>query len=111
MESAGSAAASTRAQRKKLEKRYIERLRKKIFELVSFGLPARVDQDDFDIIAELPKNLAAGPAGRGECVGIGGDGDAAELSDAFADRLEYCDALGTDSQSVSGVLDIAPGVD
>ncbi|HKA00517.1 MAG TPA: hypothetical protein VKE70_28590, partial [Candidatus Solibacter sp.] len=99
------------AQTKKLEKRYIERLRKKVFELVSFGLPTQVDQDDFDITAELPEDLPAGAAGRGECVGIGGDDDAAELSDAFTDRLEYCDPLGTDSQSVSGVLDIAPGVD
>src|SRR5215472_5963855 len=74
-------------------------------------LPARVDQDDLDVAAELPQDLAAGAAGRGQRVRVGSDGDAAELTDAFADGLENGDALGADGEAVGRVFDVATGVD
>src|ERR1051326_922229 len=110
MVSAGSAAASVSAQKKKLEKRYIEGLRKEVFELIGLGLPAGVDQDDWNIAAEFPEDLAAGAAGRREGVGVGGDGDAAEFADALADGLKHGDALCTNRETVRGVLHVAAGV-
>ena len=104
-------AASVETKRKKLQIRSIEGLREKIFQSIGFGFAAQVDQHDFDVAAELPEDLAAGAAGRRESVGIGGHGHAAELADAFGDGFEDGHALGADGEAVSGVLDVAAGVD
>ena len=111
MTSAGSAANAERARRKKLQIRNIEGFGEELFQVVGFGFAGEVDQHEFDIAAEFPEDLAAGSAGRSQSVGIGGDGDAAEFSGAFADRLEDGDALGAEGESVGGVFDVAAGVD
>src|SRR5262249_5293545 len=85
--------------------------RKEVFQLVDFGFAARIHEGDFDIAAKLPEDLAARAARRSEAIGIGGDGDAAELADAFADGFEDGDALGADGEAVGGVFDVAAGVD
>src|ERR1035438_3246755 len=65
----------------------------------------------FHIAAELPEDLAASAAGRCQRIGIGHNGHAPELACAFGDRLEDSHALGAEGQAVSGVLDVAAGVD
>ena len=84
---------------------------KRSFKPIGFGLAARVDQHDLDVAAELPEDLAAGAAGRGEHLGIGGHGHAAELARAFGDGLENGHALGADGEPVGGVFHVAAGVD
>src|SRR5271155_3639793 len=69
----------------------------------------QVHQDDLEIPAELPQNLAASAAGRGEGFGIGGDGDACEPGGALRDRLENSDSFGADREPIGGILDVATG--
>src|SRR5712691_9143405 len=94
-----------------LEKGRIEWPRKQILQSMGFGLAARIDQQDFEVAAKFPQNLAARPAGWRECIGVGRDGDPAEGADALRNRFENGDALGAERQAISRVLDIAAGVD
>src|ERR1035441_4788969 len=109
MKSAGSA-ASARTKRKKLKIRGIEGLREKIFQLIGFGFAGQVDQHQFHVSAKLPENLPAGAAGRRQILGIGGHGHAAELADAFRDRLEHRHAFGAKREAEGGILHVAPGM-
>src|ERR1035438_3804135 len=109
MKSAGSA-ASARTKRKKLKIRGIEGLREKIFQAIGFGFAGQVDQYQFHGPAKLPENLPAGAAGRREILGIGGHGHAAELADAFRDRLEHRHAFGAKREAEGGILHVAPGM-
>src|SRR5208283_507723 len=70
-------------------------------------LAVQVHQDDLEVPAELPQNLAAGPAGRSESIGIGGNGDAREADSPFGDSLQHSDSFGANGETVGGVLDVA----
>src|ERR1017187_2185940 len=109
IQSAGSA-KSTETKRKKLQIRNIEWLRKEIFETIGFGFAVKVHQHDLDIPTELPENLPAGAAGRGQTVGIGGHRHPAELAHTLGDPLKKGDTLGADGEAVRGVFAGAPGV-
>src|SRR5450759_449993 len=109
MKSAGSA-ASARTKRKKLKIRDIEGLREKFFHPIGFGFAAQVDQHQLHVAAEFPEDLPAGAAGRRQIIGIGGHRHAAELADAFGDRLKHRHAFGAKRQPVGGILYVAPGM-
>src|SRR4030095_9381181 len=104
-------AASAAAKTKKLKKRDIEWLREEVLHGVCFGLAARVDQHDLDIIAKLPQDLPARAARRSKIIGIRCHRDPAEFSDAFGNRLEDRYPLRAYSQAVGRVLHVAAGVD
>ncbi len=70
-----------------------------------FGREIR--EDDFEIPAELPQNLAAGAARRRQRRGVGDDRDAGEGAMALGNRLEHRDSLGADGQAIRGVFDVA----
>src|SRR5437879_9807134 len=74
-------------------------------------LPFEVRQNDRDVPAELPNNLPASAARRGERVGMSYHGDSVEAALAFRDGLEDGHALGANSQAVSGILDVATRID
>src|SRR5579863_4122850 len=78
---------------------------------MGFGVATRIDQQDLDIAGKFPQNLAAGPAGWRESVGIGRGGEPAEGARAFGNRLENGDALGADREAITGVLDVASGME
>jgi hypothetical protein len=71
----------------------------------------QVGEDEFGVAAKLPKDLAAGSARRRQDVGVGYDGDAAELSGAFGDSFHDSHALSANGEAVSGILHVAAGVD
>src|ERR1035441_10621577 len=103
MKSAGSAAdraVTPRTKRKKLKIRGIEGLREKVFQAIGFGFAVQVDQHQLHVSAKLPENLPAGATGRRQVFGIGGHGHAAELADAFGNRLEHRHAFGAKSEPV-----------
>src|ERR1039457_6654026 len=104
-------AASAEMKSRKLQKRRIEWPWEKIFQAEGFRLAVEVGEHQFHIAAELPEDLAASAAGVCQRVGIGHNGHAPELACAFGDRLEDSHALGAEGQAVSGVLDVAAGVD
>ena len=60
-----------------------------------------------EISAELPKNLAAGSAGRGGCLRIGDDGDGLQHPFAFGNGFQYGNSFGTSAQPIRRALDIA----
>src|SRR3989442_13562148 len=70
-------------------------------------LPFEVRQNDRDVPAELPNNLPASAARRGERVGVSYHGDSAEAALAFRNGLEDGHALGAHRQTVSGIFDVA----
>jgi hypothetical protein len=96
---------------RKLQKRRIEGPWEKIFQADGFRLAVQVCEHQFHIAAELPEDLAASAAGRSQRIGIRHHGHAPELARAFGDRFENGHALGAEGQAVSGVLDVAAGVD
>src|SRR4051794_2364246 len=61
-----------------LQVRYIEWLREQLFQSMTLGLPSRVYQDDLDVATELPQDLPARAAGRGEDVRVRGHHHATE---------------------------------
>ena len=71
----------------------------------------QVGEQDFEVAAELPQDLAAGAARRRRRLGVGDDREAREGAVPFGERLEHRDPLGADGQAVGGVLDVAAGDD
>src|SRR5260370_24954442 len=95
---------------KSLQKRWSKRPREKFFQLDTFSLAVQIDQQNFDIAAKFPKDLAARSAGGCESIRVGGNGDSQETASAFGHGFEDGHPLRADCQSVSRVLDIAAGV-
>src|SRR2546422_922614 len=69
MVSTASARRNSAKTKKLVKKRSIEGSREQVFQLECFGFAVEVNQGEFGIAAELPEDLAAGPAGRRQCVG------------------------------------------
>src|SRR3954463_11738791 len=80
---------------------------KQFSQTVRARLTSKVRQQHFEVTAEFPENLAARAARRGRFVGIGHNRDAAELRVPVGERLEHCNAFGTNGQAVCRVLDVA----
>src|SRR5687767_10433223 len=80
----------------RLQVSLVEGLRQQIPQLMSSRFAAEVGEDDLDVAAELPEDLAARAAGRCRLVRLADDGDAAEFAVAIGDRLEHGDALRAD---------------
>src|ERR1700692_1715813 len=109
---AARAAASTPAARiARLKERRIESPWKQGTEPERLSLPLQIGEGDFDVAAELPKDLPACAAGRREGFRIGHHGDACETPRPLRDGLEDGNAFGTEGQTVGGVLDITSRVD
>src|SRR5688572_30772780 len=92
-----------------LQQPRVERQRQQGAELMMAGLPPQVGEDDVEVAAELPEDLAAGTAGRRGRGGIRDDGDAAKGAMSVREGLEHRHALRADRQAVGGVLDVAAG--
>ena len=62
-----------------------------------FNGAVEICENDLDVAAVVPKNLAAGSAGRREFVDVGNHGDPAEcpFSDSAGQRGEQGRAFGT----------------
>ncbi len=73
------------------------------------GGPLEIGEDDLDVAAVLPQELAARPARRRRRAGVGDDRDPRERGLSFRQRLHQRDALGADGQAVGRVLDVAAG--
>ena len=89
----------------------IERQRQQILQTITSRRALEVAKNHFQVAAEFPEDLPAGAARRRRRLGVGDDGDAREVPMPFGDRLEYCDALGTDRQAIGRVFDITAGDD
>src|SRR5579872_6406638 len=83
--------------------RSIKRPRKQLPQPNSLDITSEIRHGDLHVPAEFPQNLPAGAAGRRQVVGVGGYGDAPELSGAFGNRFENRNALGAHGQAVGGV--------
>src|SRR5436190_8453179 len=66
-----------------------------------------IREDDVDVAAVFPQELAARSARRRRIVGVGDDGDAGEDVLAVGERLVQRDPLRAHRQAVGGVLDVA----
>src|SRR3989442_15709807 len=93
------------------QERGVKRPRKQLRHPMHLDLPFEVRQNDRDVPAELPNNLPASAARRGERVGVSYHGDSVEAALAFRHGLEDGHALGANSQTVSGILDVATCID
>src|SRR5690348_10930600 len=86
------------------EARGVEGFGKKIRHANGFRLTFEIGEDDGDIAAKLPNELAASAAGRGQRVRVGDDSNRIEAAFAFADGFENGHALGADGEPVRGVF-------
>src|SRR5215210_132491 len=82
-----------------------------LLHLERLGVAAQVGEDDRDVAAELPDDLAARAARRRQTLGVHDDAEALELALALRERLPDGDALGADGLLVGRALDVAAGVD
>src|SRR5580692_8733120 len=92
-----------------LKIRGVEGFRKELAHAQDFDFAFEIGEHDRNVATKFPDDLAAVAAGRGERVGVGDDGDGIETALAFADGFEDGDALGAESEAVSGVFDVAAG--
>lgn len=83
----------------------------KIAHLDRFGLAFEVREDYRNVAAEFPDELAAGAAGRSECVCVGDNGDGVEAAFAFAESFENRDTFGADGETVGGIFYVAAAED
>src|SRR5271163_4729051 len=77
----------------------IERFRKQIAHLDSFGFTLQIGKDYGDIAAKFPDQLAACAAGRRERVVIRDDGNGVKVAFAFAHGFKDRYSFGADRQS------------
>src|SRR5688572_16325186 len=89
----------------------VEGQRQKLRQAHPAGDFGQVAEQDFDVAAILPEELAAGSARRRRVGRIGDHRNACERGVPLRERLVERDALGAHGQPVGGVLDIAPGDD
>src|ERR1043165_2324859 len=85
----------------------VEGARQEVAHLEGLGVAAQVCEDDGDVAAVLPDDLAAGSAGRRQALCVDDDGEARELALPFGERLPDGDALGADGLLVGRALDVA----
>src|SRR5262245_62271862 len=76
-----------------------------MFDLIA----AQVRENDFDIAAEFPKQLAASAARRSQNIGIGYHRDALKFGFPFGNGFPEGDPLRANRKSVGGILHIATG--
>ena len=74
---------------------------------VTSGFAIQVGQNDLQIAGELPQDLSTRPTWRRRRVGWRDDHDSPELAVPFRQRLEHRDALGTHSEAIRCVFDVA----
>ena len=92
-----------------LQEAPIERYRQQIAEAHARRFAPEIRENDFEVAAELPEDLAAGSTRWCRTLRVRNDRDAAESLVPLRQRLEHGNALGTDGQTVCRVLDVAPG--
>src|SRR5215471_14464169 len=85
----------------------VEGFGKKIAHWDGFHFAFEIGEDDGDVAAEFPDDLAAGAARRSERIGVGDDGDGVEAAFAFANSLENSDTFRADGKPVGSVFNIA----
>src|SRR5262245_5897101 len=90
-----------------LQARGVEGLGEEVVHCDGFSFALEVGQDDRNVAAELPDQLATGATGRGERVGIGDNRDGVEAALAFADGFEDGHSLGANREPVGGVFYVA----
>jgi hypothetical protein len=78
---------------------------------VRYHAAVQVGENDFNVAAKFPNNLAARATGRRQDVRIGDHGNCVEAVLAFGNSLENSHTLGADGQTVGGILNIAAGED
>src|SRR5271157_4436495 len=90
-----------------------KRLGKQVLERGRDRAGAVADTEYLGVGTELVEDLAAGTAGRGRCLGwrIDQGSPDPKRDDGSGDRLKDGGALGTDGQTVGGILDVAAAED
>jgi hypothetical protein len=89
----------------------VEGFGEEVAHLDDFGFALEIGQDNGDVAAEFPDELAAGAAGWSQGVGVGNHRDGIEAALTFAERFEDGDAFGANGQAVGGVFDVATAED
>lgn len=93
--------------------RGVERAREQVEGALALDLAVKIGQDNRNIAAELPNDLATCAAGWRKNVCIGDDGDDVEFVRVYSlgESLENGDAFRAESETVAGVFDVAAGED
>ena len=90
-----------------LQQARVEREGQEILQLMLPFFFLEVGEQDLEIAAEFPENLAARAARRGRRGRVGDDGDAGEGAMALRQRLEHGHPFRANREAVGGVLDVA----
>ena len=77
----------------------------------SFGFAVEIGENDRNVAAEFPDDLAASSAWRSQFLSIHDNGDPAEFRNAAGDALPNRDTLRTDGQAVACRFNIAASID
>ena len=93
------------------EQASVERNRQQRAEAMTSRLVSEVRENDLQVPAELPQDLAARPARRRGRIRIGDDGDPREGAMALGQRFEHGHTFRANGQAVGRVLDVAAGDD
>ena len=78
-----------------LKKMVSKWLWKQLRETKGLGFAGQVRQDDLEISAKIPHQLAARATGRREFIRVGNDDDADEVVGSFRERLEQGNSFRT----------------
>ena len=84
-------------------------LRKQLRETKGLGFAGQVGQDDLDIPAKIPHQLAARTTGRREFIRVGNDNDPDEVVCPFRKRFEQGNPFRTNRKTVAGTFNVAAG--
>jgi len=85
--------------------------REQILQAEGLALSLQIDQNDFNVSADLPQHLAARSAGRRQRRRIRSHRNAPKLPRALGDGLERGRSLGTIREALAGVFHVASRVD
>lgn len=93
--------------------RGVEGAREQIEGALALDLSVKIGEDDRNVAAKFPNDLAASAARRSERVRIGHDGDGVEFVRALSlgESFENGNPLRADREAVAGVFDVAAGED
>ena len=95
----------------RLQEGFVEAVGEQVGERKGQLVSALVQADDFQLRGEFAEHLAAFATGDAGAVAPSGHHDALEAVVALADGLEHGSALGADGGGVSGIFNVAAGVD
>ena len=80
-----------------------------MLETDGFGFAGQVRQDDPDISAEIPQELATCATGCRELIRVGDDNDPDEVACPFRKSFEQSNPFRTNRQTVAGTFNVAAG--